>query len=114
MENLENNKFIAEFMGYELQKDPKERFFGRYKTPITKVWVKENELAFDTDWNSLMNVIEKILEISLELDSMEMYYNITDSIPNIKQAYADVTKFIVWCDEQYENKFATIRLSSYL
>ena len=58
--NTTKNAIIAEFMGYEIQKDPTERFFGRYKSPITKVWTKENELSFDTDWNWLMEVVEKI------------------------------------------------------
>lgn len=61
--NVENNKIIAEFMGYKIQKDPTERFFGRYSHPITKVWIKENEISFDTDWNWLMTVLEKIKNI---------------------------------------------------
>ena len=43
----------------------------------------------------MMPVIQKILDISLNLDSMEMYYNITDSIPKIDQAYEEVVKFII-------------------
>jgi hypothetical protein len=58
--NTENNKIIAEFMCYKIQKDPTERFFGRYRTPITKVWVKETELCFHSDWNWLMEVVGKI------------------------------------------------------
>ena len=60
MENImENNKLIAEFMGYEIQKDPTERFFGRYKSPIG-VWHKEIDLSFHHDWNWLMEVVKKI------------------------------------------------------
>jgi len=65
MKNLENNKLTAVFMGYELQKDPTERFFGKYKTPITNVWVDEKELSFDTDWNLIMDVVEMIEEIDV-------------------------------------------------
>ena len=51
---------------------------------------------FHEDWNELMQVVEKILNISLDLDSMELYYNITDNIPNIKQAYNSCVEFIKW------------------
>lgn len=54
-----------------------------------------DELKFQSDWNWMMPVIQKILDISLNLDSMEMYYNITDSIPKIDQAYEEVVKFII-------------------
>jgi hypothetical protein len=60
MENImENNKLIAEFMGYEIQKDPTERFFGRYKSLIG-AWHKEIDLAFHHDWNWLIEVVKKI------------------------------------------------------
>ena len=60
MKNItENNKLIAEFMEYEIQKDPTERFFGRYKSP-TGVWHKEIDLAFHHDWNWLMEVVKNI------------------------------------------------------
>jgi hypothetical protein len=58
MNTTENNKIIAEFMGYKIQKNPTERFFGKHSHPITKVWIKE--LSFNSDWNWLMEVVEKI------------------------------------------------------
>lgn len=86
----ENNKLMAEFLGYT-QPHP--------DYPNTTYWYKQGEqpltiLLFDTDWNWLMQVFEKILNISLYEDSMELYYDITDSIPDIKQAHNACVEFI--------------------
>lgn len=95
----ENNRLIAEFMGYEVQTDPTERHFGRYKTPITKVWIKENELEFDTSWNWLMEVLKEIdnLEIEIPEDS-NLYGDITHGLLSfdIEMAYGAVVEFIKW------------------
>ena len=55
----EDNKLLAEFLDYKIQKDPTERWFGQYFKP-NYGWVKENELGFNSDWNCLMEVVEKI------------------------------------------------------
>lgn len=88
----DKNKLIAEFMGYS-QPHP--------DYPNSTYWYREDGsiltiLLYDTSWNWLMPVIEKILDISLNLDTMEMYYNITDSIPNFKNTYNAVVEFIKW------------------
>ena len=56
MNTTDNNKMIAEFMGYT-QPHP--------EYPSTTYWYKEGKapltiLSFDTDWNWLMDVVEKI------------------------------------------------------
>ena len=51
------NELIAEFMGWSIQKDPTERFFGHYFTPER---IKHEKLFFDSDWNWLMEVVNKI------------------------------------------------------
>jgi hypothetical protein len=61
--NTENNKIIAEFMDWKIQKNPTERFFGRYKSPIG-TWYKEIDLQFHSDWSWLMEVVEKIESLS--------------------------------------------------
>lgn len=102
MEN--NNKLIAEFMGNhtdEYGNDvyvPKEMMFNS-KSKCMQGIFEFNECKFHTDWNWLMPVVVKILDISLESDSMEPYYNITDSIPNIKETYKEVIEFINWYNE---------------
>lgn len=61
--NTENNKLFAEFLGWKQQTHPKERWFGQWFKP-NYGWIKENELSIDSDWNNLMNVVEKIEQLN--------------------------------------------------
>ena len=102
MKTTENNKLIAEFMGIKYVYD--DKYIENIKEMRTNGVMFEqgymlSELKYNTDWNWLMQVVEKILNISLELDSMEMYYNITDSIPCINLTYNECIEFIKWYDE---------------
>jgi hypothetical protein len=92
----ENNKIISEFMGYHYV--PETTLAHDYFM-VKGRYIRPHGIKFDTDWNWLMEVVEKILNICLELDSMEMYYNITDSIPKIDKAYNDCVEFIKWYNE---------------
>jgi hypothetical protein len=94
---MENNRLIAEFMGYNEEIVNDEVYFT---LPDMLESLSDEELHYHSDWNWLMEVVEKILNISLELDSMEMYYNITDSIPRIDQTYNDCLNFIEWYNKQ--------------
>jgi hypothetical protein len=94
MENLKNNKLIAEFMGWTLD-DKDLNSYRKLNNNVFKYSLLSN-FKYHTDWNWLMEVVEKILNICLELDSMEMYYSITDSIPDINQSYNEVIEFINW------------------
>ena len=95
--NTMENKLIVDFLNtdvnndgtYELPQFGTIRPNGDFKTSFTL-----EQMKFDKDWNWLMEVVDKILNISLELDSMEPYYNITDSVPNIKQTHEAVIEFI--------------------
>ena len=101
MENImENNKLIAEFMGYEIQKDPTERFFGRYKSPIG-VWHKEIDLSFHHDWNWLMEVINKITtteEFKDEYEFNQLFWETFNQL-DIDEIYTQVISFIKWYNE---------------
>jgi len=100
MEEIDNNNIlIAEFLNWKKLKNnsyvlPKKLADSFYKVDSRYV------LEFNTDWNWLIEVVEKILHICLELDSIEMYYNITDAIPNINQTYNACIEFIKWYNEQ--------------
>lgn len=109
----ENNKIIAEFMGYEIQKDPTERFFGRYKQPLG-AWTKEIDLSFHHDWSWLMEVVEKIESLNFDF---AIYTGSAISIINTKDfpfdeiinlvasskiqaVYNACVEFIKWYNEQ--------------
>ena len=105
---IENNKLIAEFMGVfdkilstgNIHSWSDAPFY--YTTEDTKEKVIKNiskYSKYSKDWNWLMQVVEKMLNVSLELDSMEMYYNITDAIPDITKTYEKSVEFIKWYNE---------------
>jgi hypothetical protein len=64
-EILEGNKLIAEFMGGEYTEYPNNVFAGEhgYRFPLNidgTDWWNKNALKFDTSWDWLMPVVEKI------------------------------------------------------
>lgn len=107
MNTTENNILIAEFMGWKVQKDPTERFFGRLKH-IDGAWYKENEIAYNWSWDWLMPVVEKCLEGEAEQDaeiSQTTIKNIYESLcnTNISEVYNSVIKFIKWHNKNKTN-----------
>ena len=60
---MEDNKLIAEFMGWELQDNPKERWYGSYREPNGAGYYHRNTttdpLLFHCSWDWLMPVIKK-------------------------------------------------------
>jgi len=57
----EENKLIAEFMGFKLQDNPNERFYNQYFTESNGTWGNRIEIMhFDSSWDWLMLVVEKI------------------------------------------------------
>jgi hypothetical protein len=92
--NLESNVKIAEWLGYKIQKDPTERFFGRLKHPQTNVWYEENELCFDSSWDSLMPVLKKINLLGVDMEQWRMI--ICPTQYPIENVYAQTVQFIEW------------------
>jgi hypothetical protein len=69
---MENNKLIAEFMGFQ------ETSIGWYDAEECLLFEKDNTfdtLKFDTDWNWIMKVIEKIesLDYSINMKYLSCY-----------------------------------------
>ncbi len=66
--NTENNKIISEFMGLELEETPSGKFVyarNEFNNPnkgndCQTNFYEANELCFHSDWNWLMEVVEKI------------------------------------------------------
>ena len=99
----ENNRIIAEFMGYVLNEN------NEY--PIEYITVQGHwdtcsiqDLNYHKSWDWLMGVVEKILNICAENDDLEKYAVITDNIPYIQQTYDECIKFINFYNKQKEEE----------
>ncbi len=117
--NTENNKIIAEFMGYIDNGCSEEGFLIN---PITNYDEDINELKFHSDWNWLMEVVEKIE--SLKVDNLSFNFEIQKDVvtlcythtrtpkeqtdmyfewgqkTKIGNVYEIVVKFIKWYNQQ--------------
>lgn len=87
----ENNKLIAEFMGYIDNGCSEDGFLIN---PITNYDEDISELKYEVSWERLMVVVEKILDTCSETDDMESYYTVVDAIPNITSTHRTVVEFI--------------------
>jgi hypothetical protein len=109
--NTENNKLIAEFMGCF---QDKFGFWGFENTKEYKRWHTDRFLDFtnyDSDWNSLMEVVEKIqskcsnlgFEISARFVHIRVNNNLTISsgvkTNRIEAVYNACIEFIKWNNE---------------
>ena len=99
---IENNKIIAEFMGYIDNGCSEEGFLIN---PITNFDEEINDLRYHLDWNWLMEAIEKCLIGEAEHDdekakkAISEIYESLCSI-NISATYKSVVEFIKWYNEQ--------------
>ena len=95
---IENNKIIAEFMGYIDNGCSEEGFLIN---PITNFDEEINDLRYHSNWNWLMEVVEKISQNKNYSESKE-YRNfcllkITD---NKEKVYFTCVEFIKYYNEQ--------------
>lgn len=121
---IENNKLIAEFMGWKENKDMEVKLTSG---GITYYFQKNDEacipetMCYHSDWNWLMSVVEKINTIdedrfTVQIFSMDTYiYDSkdrnfiikTELIYNpdelIKSVYNTCVEFIKWYNEQNKN-----------
>lgn len=86
-----DDRLIAKFMGLEIITDGISWFDTKYKS------LKK----YSEDWNALMPVVEKIMDICFndeifEDDTINMFYNLRDQIPDISATYTAVVDFIKW------------------
>lgn len=106
--NIENNKIIAEFMG--LYYCEKYQFEGWYKNHEGNERVYE--FKYDTDWNWLMEVVEKIESLGNDFDINKReqstnvfvrgvkYSKIISDKSKIQAVYNACVEFIKWYNEQ--------------
>jgi hypothetical protein len=103
MNNLtENNRLIAEFMEWEQTDNNMFDFPDNFNDCLTLEYhcISPDLMKFHSDWNWLMEVVEKILNICSESDEMERYYTIIDGIPSIESVYECCIEFILWYNNQ--------------
>jgi hypothetical protein len=110
MNTEENNKLIANFMGLNLYRSK------WYKSTLAteKIICKENELQYHSDWNWLMEVVDKIesLDFNFNITSRDatvlknhgaiyqtLIYRI-DGTKKIKAVYNTCVEFIKWYNQQ--------------
>lgn len=112
MNTTENNKLIAEFMGYK-NNTPSKDFFQH---PTDKNRFDRIEyLKYDTDWNWLMEVVEKIESLSYQgyniyvdisektlIQSFESNIEISEVFggSKIENTYKACVEFIKWYNKQ--------------
>jgi hypothetical protein len=108
MKTAENNKLIAEFMGFKLQDNPNERFYNKWIINSNAYGGRYSfeDFYFDTDWNWLMEVVDKIYQTDLYYDKyIDFNSSMIDSgkiklSTNIQNVYNQVVEFIKWYNEQ--------------
>jgi len=99
-ERIENNKLIAEFMGYNVEYVNNERYFTL--DDMLEV-LSDEEIHYHSSWDWLMPCIQKILSLDYTMEDMEKYYTIIDNIPDINSTYKSVIDFLKeWYNEQLE------------
>jgi len=99
MNTIENNKLIAEFMGYK-----KSLGITWFKE---KAIVTENSFKYHSDWNWLMEVVDGIVNASLPLTfdnkvnkkRVEFFKNIT-IYSSKDETYNACVEFIKWYNQQ--------------
>ena len=107
MTTTEKNKIIAEFMGY-IKNTPSKDFFQH---PTEKNRYDRIEfLSYDSDWNWLMEVVEKIESLGYRIEIVKhigrIYLSnketiiISENTPKIEAVYIACVEFIKWYNNQ--------------
>jgi len=93
---MKDNKLIAEFMCWELQNNPTDRWLGSYREPngILHKNTNKEPLLFHTSWDWLMPVAEKCLTTDEPTDGQHYFINDALLTCNIDVVYDRVIEFI--------------------
>ena len=106
MKTTENNKLIAEFINLNFYKS----FWYKSNIATEKQICKENNLQFHSDWNLLIEVVEKIESLGYRIEIVKhicrIYLSnketiiISENTPKIEAVYNAVVEFIKWYNNQ--------------
>lgn len=101
MNITENNKIIAEFMGWENEKFNDILFYYTLDGCLD-----ENSLKFHSDWNWLMSVVEKIrFKTDCAFFNFDDWQSLINAIEicllnlSIKDTYSACIEYINWYNE---------------
>jgi hypothetical protein len=96
---IENNKLIAEFLGYEKIVFPENSIYlGQYTNPISKRVYSTEEMQFHTDWDTLILVTRKMCKIK-GIQDIEKYLENMEATAKIEDVYSSCISFIEWYNE---------------
>jgi hypothetical protein len=99
----ENNRLIAEFMGFKLQSNTDERWFGQWFTISNGTWANRIEiLHFHTSWDWLMPVVDAIYNTDIDEQATNEIGDITHALldVNINAVHEAVVNFIEFYNKQ--------------
>lgn len=109
METTQNNKLIAEFMGWTLD-DKDLNSYRKLNNNVFKYSLLSN-FKYHTDWNWLMEVVEKIEDLGHDFDINKrenhknvfirgsQYAKITSNKTKIEAVHEAIIEFIKWYNE---------------
>ena len=112
MENiLENNKLIAEFMGgYQYDNHDDFITFDETNNMFSHNTISLENLKFHSDWNWLIEVVEKIESLGYRIEIVKHICRIhiwnkeiiiiSENIPKIEAVYNSCITFIKWYNKQ--------------
>lgn len=99
---MKDEQLVAEFMGFELQNNPNEKWFNQWftKETLNKPYNSRIEiLHFNTDWNWLMEVVEKIKQVGKEELKFSIEFELAILTINKETIYNACLDFIKWYNE---------------
>ena len=104
----ENNKIIAEFMGLNNLKDSKGDAWDYMNTGKSIYTLRTKNLHYESDWNWLMKVVEKIFKDFYKINPCPIYLkiNIEKALNevNIEAVYNACVEFIKWYNQNLEKE----------
>jgi hypothetical protein len=96
MDTLKNNRLIAEFMNYNLEIVNNEVYFTHDDMLES---LSDEELHYDTDWNWLMEVVEKIEKVGKTEFKFSVEFEKVKLSSNIESVYNACIEFVKWYNE---------------
>ena len=92
------NRLIADFMG--LLKISNETYPILYKDKNSDEWFAPDELKYHSDWNWLMEVVNRIKQVGEEELKFSVEFQLAILTLNKETIYNECLEFIKWYNEQ--------------